>query len=394
LQQSELRQRFTESHPALGALQQKREKLLAEKAGMEKRLKALPEAEVESARLVRDVKTASELYFLLLNRAQELRVVKSGTIGNVRIVDTAVQPRRPVSPQAAPTLALALFLGLTLGVGAAFVRKALDHGVDDPDVVERATGLTVYASVPHSSTQDDLVRKLRSERTRARPVLASHDANDLAIEALRSLRTALQFSLVEAKSNVVAVVGAAPGAGKTFIAVNLAHVMGDAGKRVLVVDADLRKGRLHHYFGGERDRGLSELVAGELTLEEVLRQAPCANVEFVTTGVLPPNPSELLASERFKSVLAQLATRYDVVLLDTAPILAVTDGAIAGRLAAVAMMVLRAGSHPLREIVLAVKRFRQNGVQLNGVIMNDVRLSARSASRYAYHYQYEYRAEK
>jgi tyrosine-protein kinase Etk/Wzc len=261
-------------------------------------------------------------------------------------------------------------------------------------VVEAATGLTVYASVPHSVTQDELVRKFRRERSRARPVLADHDPKDLAIEALRSLRTALQFSLVEAKSNVVAVVGAAPGAGKSFVAVNLAHVMADAGKRVLVVDADLRKGRLHHYFGGERDRGLSELVAGELGMDQAIRRVAVGSMEYVTTGVLPPNPSELLASERFRSVLAQLSSRYDIVLLDTAPILAVTDGGIAGRLAAVTLMVLRAGSHPLREIALAAKRFRQNGVQLNGVVMNDVRLSARSASRYAYHYQYEYRSDE
>jgi tyrosine-protein kinase Etk/Wzc len=392
LQQSELRQRFTESHPALVAVRQKREKLLAEKATLEQKLKGLPEAELESARLIRDVKTASELYFLLLNRAQELRVVKSGTIGNVRIVDTAVQPRKPVSPRAAPTLALCLLLGLALGVGAAFVGKALDHGVDDPDAIERATGVPVYASVPHSATQVALVREMRRQRSRSRPVLADHDATDLAVEAIRSLRTALQFSLVEARSNVIAVVGAAPGVGKSFVAVNLAHVMADAGKRVLLVDADLRRGHLHHYLGGDRERGLSELVAGGLGVEEAVRRAPGTGVDFVTSGVLPPNPSELLASERFKSVLGQLSARYDVVLLDTAPILAVTDAAVAGRLAAVSLLVLRARSHPLREIALAAKRFRQNGVPLHGVVLNDVRLGLPTASRY--HYQYEYRTDE
>jgi tyrosine-protein kinase Etk/Wzc len=392
LQQAELRQRFTESHPVLTGLQQKREKLLGDKAALERKLKLLPEAELDSARLMRDVKTATELYFLLINKAQELRVVKSGTIGNVRIIDTAVIPHEPVSPKKLPTMALALLLGLAVGIGAAFVRKALDHGVDDPDVVERVAGIGVYASVPHSDRQDELVRQYRRERSRSRPVLAAHDATDLAIEALRSLRTALQFSLLEANSNVVAVVGAAPGAGKSFVAVNLASVLSDAGKRVLLVDADLRKGRLHNYFGGDRDRGLSELVAGEIPLDQAIRRTPNAAVDYVATGVLPSNPSEMMASERFKALVGQLAARYDIVLLDTAPILAVTDGAIAGRLAGVNMLVLRSGVHPVREIALAVKRFRQNGVRLQGAVMNDVR-NAGGRYQYSYHYQYEYRRD-
>lgn len=394
LQQSELAQRFTASHPAIAALQQKREKLLAEKAGLEQKLKGLPAAELDSARLMRDAKVASELYFLLINKAQELRVVKSGTIGNVRVLDTAVLPYKPVSPKTAPTLALSLLLGLAVGVGAAFVRKSLDHSVDDPDVVERATGVGVYASVPHSARQDELVRQVQRERSRGRPVLAADDPADLAVEALRSLRTSLQFSLLENQSRIVAVVGAAPSAGKSFVCANLACVLAGAGKRVLVLDADLRRGRMHAYFGGDRAGGLSELVAGEITPEQAVRTTSVANVSYVSTGVLPANPSELLASERFRSVVSQLASRYDVLLLDTAPILAVADGIIAGRLAGVNLLVLRAGVHPVREIALAAKRFRQNGVRLHGVVMNDVTLSARSAGKYAYHYQYEYRREE
>ncbi len=394
LQQSELGQRFTASHPVLEALRQKREKLLAEKAALEQRLKGLPEAELDSARLMRDVKVSSELYFLLINKAQELQVVKSGTIGNVRIVDTAVLPYEPVSPKTAPTLALSLLLGLAVGVGGAFVRKALDHGVDDPDVVERAAGVSVYASVPHSVKQDELLRQYRRDRTKGRPLLAAHDPADLAIESLRSLRTALQFSLLESRSNVVAVVGAAPGAGKTFVAVNLAHVVADTGKRVLVLDADLRRGRMHAYFGADRGVGLAELVAGEIAPEQAIRKTASAGVDYVATGSLPANPSELLASERFKAVVAQLAPRYDVLLLDTAPILAVVDGAIAGRLAGVNLLVLRAGVHPVREIALAAKRFRQNGVRLHGAVMNDIRHEPGRSYQYGYHYQYDYRREE
>jgi tyrosine-protein kinase Etk/Wzc len=393
LQQTELRQRFTESHPSQAALRRKQEKLLAEKAAMERKLKLLPEAELESARLFRDVKTATELYFLLVNKAQELRVVKSGTIGNVRIIDMAVLPWAPVSPKKAPTLALSLLLGLALGVGFAFVRKALDQGVDDPEVVERATGVSVYATVPHSVRQDELVRQYRRDRTLARPVLAAHDKDDLAVEALRSLRTALQFSLLEARSNLLCVGGASPNAGKSFVATNLSWVLADAGKRVVLVDADLRKGRLHHYLGGDRNNGLSDVVAGVLPLEQALRPTQIAQLHFLPTGALPPNPLDLLGSERFRGVLDDLSLRYDLVLLDTPPILAVADGAVIARLAGVNMIVLRAGRHPVREIALAAKRYRQNGVVIHGAIMNDVKLEARFSGTYAYHYQYEYKRD-
>jgi tyrosine-protein kinase Etk/Wzc len=391
MKQEELRQLFTNNHPTLSALEGKRRQLLSDKAVLESKLKAVPEAELDAARLVRDAKTANELYFLLVNKAQELRVVKSGTIGNVRIIDTAIVPQEPVAPRSAPTLALALVLGLGAGIAAAFTRRALDHGVEDPEVVEHATGVPVYAGIPHSQRQQELVREAERRRSKVRPVLATQDPDDLAMEALRSLRTALQFSLLEARSNVIAIVGAAPSAGKSFVTVNLAHALAAMDKRVVVLDGDLRRGRLHNYFAGERAGGLSEVIVGELPLDAAVRKTQHPNVHYVASGALPKNPSELLASERFRVTLEQFSSRYDLVLVDTAPVLAVTDGALIGRLAGVSMLVLRAGAHPLREIVAAVKRFRQNGVQLHGAILNDVRATSATYG-YSYHYQYEYRA--
>jgi len=391
LQRSELRQRFTESHPLLAALQQKVEKLQTDKAAVERRMKLLPEAELDSARLMRDVKTATELYFLLLNKAQELRVLRSGTIGNVRILDPAVLPEKPVAPRGGVTLALALLGGLGAGLGLAFGRKALDRGVSDPDEIERALGLAAYASVPHSARQEALHRKAGRHHPEGRPLLAAIEPADLAVESLRSLRTSLQFSLLEAGNNVVVIGGPSPSVGKSFIAANLGHLLGDAGKRVLLADADLRRGRLHLYFGGAREPGLADAIAGASALADVTRKTSSPNVDFIPTGRIPSNPSELLGSERFRQLVAQMASHYDVVLLDTAPILAVTDGALVARLAGVNMLVLRAGHHPMREVSLALKRFRQNGSTVHGAILNDVRPSMGGAARY--HYQYEYRSE-
>jgi tyrosine-protein kinase Etk/Wzc len=393
LSRSELRQRFTDQHPALRSVQEKSDKLRAERSSMEGKLRKLPEQEVTSVRLMRDVKVASELYFMLLNKAEELRVVKSGTIGNVRIVDPALLPYEPASPKKLVVLALSLTLGLVVGVGLAFGKDAMDQALKDPNTIESKTGLPVYASIPHSDREEALAR----ERTGAkgfRP-LAIEDPTDLAIESLRSLRTSLQFALVEARNNIITVGGPSPSVGKTFLSVNLAHVLANSGKRVLLVDADLRRGKIHRFFGGRRTPGVSEVVAGQHSIQDVLRTCEQPGLDVIATGKLPPNPSELLGTQGFRSFLAEASSRYDFVVVDVPPILAVTDAAIIAAAAGVNLLVLRAGQHPTREIVSALKALDNGGVRVNGAVVNDVQTSLGTRyGRYAYkyHYHYEYRS--
>lgn len=393
LNRAELRQRFTESHPALLSIKEKEEKLRAERAAMEVKMRGLPAQMLDSVRLKRDSKVASELYFLILNKAQELKVVKSGTIGNVRILDTALKPYEPVSPKKLPVLALSLLLGLAGGIGAAFGRKALHQGVEDPAEIEAETGLSVYASVPYSSKEAELTRQ-RNRPGAGPSILAAHDPGDLAIESLRSLRTALQFALVDAPNNVVTVSSPSPGVGKTFLCVNLGHVLATAGKRVLLLDGDLRRGRLHRYIEGQRTPGISEIISGQIAAPDAVRKTPHENLAFIATGKLPPNPAELVGSPRFKAFLADMSARYDLILIDAPPILAVTDGALIGRHAGVNLIALRAGQHPMREILLAIKHFSDAGVRIHGTVLNAVNLSAGRFSRASqYHYQYAYRRD-
>jgi tyrosine-protein kinase Etk/Wzc len=391
VERAELRQRFTESHPVLAAVRHKIAQLQGERTAIEAKIKQLPKAELESARLMRDVKVSNELYMSLLNKAQELRVVKSGTIGNVRIIDTAALAREPVRPKKAFTAVLALVLGLGLGVALAFARSALDRGVEDPEVIEQRLGIGVYAAVPHSPREAELERAFRRNRASSLPVLAATDRGDVAVESLRSLRTSLEFALVETGSNVVTIAGPSPGVGKSFVSVNLAAVLADTGKRVLLVDADMRKGRLHRHFGLERSPGLSDLITGAASVEQAVRSTLAKDVSLLTTGRVPPNPSELLASDRFRRIVGELSRRYDLVLIDTAPILAVTDATLVGRVAGMTLVVLRAGRHPLREIALAVKRLGQNGVRPHGFVLNDIVPRSGLGAKYSYHYQYDYR---
>ena len=392
MQSAELSQKFTDSHPFVLAMKKKMAEVEAERSALNAQIKNLPEAELNSVRLMRDVKVSNELYVLLLNKAQELQVVKSGTIGNVRILDHALTPRKPVHPKLGQTLGLALVLGLLLGVMAAFARRALSRGVEDPDLLEAATGLGVYASIPHSPVQEGYLRFTRRKQgaSGVTGVLASREPTDLAVESIRSLRTSLQFALIDAPNRIIAIGGPSPGIGKSFVSSNLAQVLADSGKRVLLLDGDMRDGHLHRVFGFERAPGLSEVIAGSKELPQALHRVS-EFLEVVTGGVIPPNPSELLMSARFRELIDRAGKTYDLVVIDTPPILAVTDGALISRLAGVTLVVLRAGQHPMREVMLALKRFAQSGVRPAGLVLNDVTRNANGGYNYGYHYQYDYR---
>ncbi len=390
LQRAELRLRFTEKHPAIRALDRKKEQLEAERDQIAARIKQLPASELDSARLMRDAKVANELYVLLLNKAQELSLVKSGAIGNVRILDPARLPRKPVRPLAGQTLGLAALLGLMLGVALAYGRNALRRGVEDPDLVEQLTGITVYSTVPFSERQRVLARSAEVNEEPLRPLLARFEPTDLAVESLRSLRTSLQFALMDSPSKVVAIAGPSPGIGKSFVAANLAQVLADAGMRVLLVDADMRRGSLHEFFGMERNPGLSDVVSGAVPLETAVSRQVSKGLDFLATGTVPPAPSELLMSIRFQALVASVSKQYDLVLLDTPPVLAVTDAALVGRHCGATLIVLRAGHHPAREISLCVKRMVQNGVRPQGFVFNDVRRHGPGFGAYSYHYHYDY----
>jgi tyrosine-protein kinase Etk/Wzc len=392
-QLADLRQRFTENHPAVIAIQQKLARMQAQRAQLDEEMGALPKNELDSLRLTRDVKVASELYVLVLNKAQEIKVARSGVVGNVAVLDAAEVAKGPSRPQRQMVLSLALLLGLGLGVGVALVRKAFSEGAVDPDEIEARTGLPVFVMVPHSDLEVRMDREARRVAGAFRNALAEAAPEDLAIEGLRSLRTALQFALVEARNNVIALGAPAPAVGKSFVSVNLAHLLAAAGRKVLLVDGDLRRGRLHRYFSLERGPGLSEAVSGSVPLEQVLRRTGVERLDVLTTGRIPPNPAELLASHRFQHLLAAASQRYDLVIVDTPPVLAVTDPALVARHAGVNLLVLRAGAHSVQEIALAVKHLGQAGVRVQGAILNEVQSMGGRYGRARYH-RYEYRSER
>ena len=395
----ELRGRFTESHPVIIATDKQIARLKEQLKAINKKIELLPETQRVIVRLSSDVQVSTELYTTMLNNAQTLRVAKSGTIGNVRIIDEAVLPMKPIKPKKSLIVMVSFILGLMIGIAWVFIRKALHRGIEDPDQIEKQLNIPVYASIPHSDVQAKLSAKLSKS---LKPevdqpyILALSHKEDLAIESLRSLRTTLHFAFLEAQNNIIMITGPSPGIGKTFVAINLAVVLADAGKKILLIDADLRKGLTHQSLGLDRENGLSDLISNSISLEQAVRHIATANIDYISTGSIPPNPSELLLHERFEQLLKTLAKQYDHIIIDTPPILAVTDAGIIGRVASATLMVVKAGQHPLRELEQCTKRLAQSGVTMKGIVFNDLpENSSRYGAGYGYgKYVYRYNYQK
>jgi tyrosine-protein kinase Etk/Wzc len=369
-QRIEMTQRFAESHPAVVALTSQIASLQVQQDQFNKHVMTLPDTEQSALRLLRDVRVDTELYTNLLDSAQQLRIVKAGQVGNVRVVDYAVAEDSPVKPKRVIVIALAAVLGLIAGTAAAFVKRALFGGIEHSEEIEQALGLPVYATVPHSEAQVRLNQGVRRGRS-GHHVLASAASHDVAIEGIRSLRTALQFGLLDVSNNVLVITGPRPEVGKSFMSVNLAAVLASGGKRVMLIDADMRRGDVHGYFGVSRQPGLSDAIAG-LDIESAVLHDLLPGLDVLPKGSLPPNPAELLMSERFKTMLEYFSSRYDIVIVDTPPVLAVTDAALIGRHAGATLLVVRHGRHPMAEILESANRLRNGGVTLKGVLFTDV----------------------
>ncbi|NRO95819.1 polysaccharide biosynthesis tyrosine autokinase [Paraburkholderia sp. NMBU_R16] len=369
-QRADLSQRFTANHPAVAALDAQIAQLQGSQGQMSKNVAQLPDTEQTALRLLRDVRVDTELYTNLLNSAQQLRVVKAGQVGNVRVVDFAETPDQPVWPKRYIVILIGLGGGLFLGIVAAFVKKALYGGVERADEIENAIGVPVFAVVPRSGLQLRLQQNVMMRR-QGLHVLAAQSPQDIAVEGVRSLRTTLQLSLDQARNNIVMLTGSRPDAGKSFLSVNLAALVASAGKRVLVIDGDMRRGEVHSHFGVRHQPGLSDVLRGAEPASVIQREV-LPGLDVLTKGTLPSHPSELLMSERFRDLLDALSRHYDLVIIDTPPVLAVTDSTVIGKYAGTSLLVVRYGRHPIAEIVETAKRLETGGVNLQGVLLTDV----------------------
>jgi len=394
--EAEVSQLFTKDHPTYRALLEKRKTLEGEQAQLNKKISGMPQTQQEILRLTRDVQSGQEIYMQLLNRQQELGISKASTVGDVRIIDNAQTANAPVAPKKMLIIAASLILGLFVSVGLVLLKALLHHGIENPDQLEEL-GMNVYASVPLSDWQrkkDTEALARRGSKVKTDPhetLLALGNPTDLSIEAIRSLRTSLHFAMMEAKNNILMITGASPGIGKTFICANLATLVAKAGQRVLFIDGDMRRGYTHELLGADNKSGLSNVLSGKTEFSPALIQQGVYGFDFLPRGQVPPNPSELLMHRRMGELLDWASKNYDLVLIDTPPILAVTDASIIGKLAGTSLMVARFEANTTKEVDVSFKRFAQNGIEIKGVILNAVVRKAANAYGYGYdYYAYDY----
>lgn len=360
--ESDISQKFTRDHPTYKSLLEKRKALLQEQERLNSQVQKMPKTQREILRMTRDVEVTQHIYTLVLNKIQELSVVRAGTVGNVRIIDQAQRHDAPIKPKKSLIVVLAMLLGGMLSTAVVLVMNAFHQGMTSEEELE-SRGLICYATVPNAKP-----KKRYSRAVTPWQLLAVEQPADLAIEALRGLRTSLHFLMSEASNNVLMLTSATAGVGKTFIATNLAVVAAHAGQRVLLIDADMRRGRVHEAFGFEKINGLADFLLGHWS--DVIQPTKVANVDVVVRGTTPRQPSELLLSQLFAEFIHEAKAIYDLIIIDTPPVLAVTDANVVGTYAGTTLLLARFKQSTSKEMEVAFSSLNRTGVKVRGCVFN------------------------
>ncbi len=387
LKQAELERKYTHKHPRLLALATQKANLQQQKNRALSQSSKLPKKQQVLLRLEQQLKIKSEIYIDVLNKIQGFKMAEAGTVGNVYILDSAVTHDTQISPKPAMILAIAAMLGALLGIAITFIKQALKTTIEDAESLEIATNLPVYITVPRA-------KKMKKTKVRQQELLRITEPHDPAIESLRSLRTSLRFAMIESDNNIVMISGTSPAAGKSFISSNLSAVIADSGQRVLLIDADIRKGYLADIFKRTLSPGLSEYIANNVPLNDVIQTTEIEGLDLITCGQSVPNPSELLMHNNFERLLQQVSAQYDLVLLDTPPIHAVTDPVIIGKHAGVIFLVIKYQFNTLTEVQDALKVLSNSGIPAKGFILNNVEPRAQKYAYGEYSYDSYYAAGK
>ncbi|MGW1372128.1 polysaccharide biosynthesis tyrosine autokinase, partial [Providencia hangzhouensis] len=361
----EIQQLYTRNHPAYQSLLDKRQQLLREKEKISKNIQKLPNTQQEIVRLTRDVEAEQAIYAQLVAKQQELSVLNSGITADVRIIDSAESQPKPVAPKKSLIVALATILGFIIGCAYVIAREFFNNKIKSTEDID-ALGVNVYATIPFSAYEKKLI-----EAGNKSP-LAIENPADTAVEAIRSLRTSVYFSVMNQGNNLVMVTSASPGVGKSFVTSNMAVVLANAGKKVLLIDTDLRKGRLHKAFGLNNKAGLSEYLSQQSLESPTIHANVIENLDVICRGKNVTHSSELLMGERFKQLLDKVKNQYDIVVIDTAPILAITDSAIIGKYVGTSLLIAFYGVNTVKDVDLSLKRFKQNDIEITGVILNGI----------------------
>lgn len=377
--QLELSSKYKDKHPLLQNIQKKIENFEVQKSTLHMQLNKLSDTKKKLLHLNRQVKISTDTYTQLLSKTQELEleIVRAGTSKSIKIIDAAEVNYTPRNnSKTSLIIVLATLLGFITSSATVLVFKFVRSKVERSADIE-SIGLPVFSVIPYSELQNKY-QKLKNEQF----ILSIENSEQLTLESLRALRTNLHFAMVENKNNIVMISGPAPDVGKSFIAKNLATVVAQSNKKVLLIDSDLRKGRLHKNFMVDNNVGLSDYLSENTTYDKIVHQSAVTNLDIIPKGTLPPNPSDILMSPKLESLIEHVKGDYDLVIIDTPPILTVTDPMIIGKYACATMIVARYNETSIKEMTIVKQRFKQHGININGVILNGSKIKRNSKYTY------------
>lgn len=346
----------------------------------------LNQKQIEYNVLKREVETNRSLYESLLKRVKETGVTEGLTASNIMVVDPARVPDKPIKPRIALNILLAVISGLTLGLGLAFFFDYLDNTVKSPEEVER------YLSIPLLGVVGRFKKAAKNPAGGGGELPAFSEPKSNISEGFRSLRTNLLFTSAESEKRVLLITSTATLEGKTVVAANLAVAFAQTGKKVLLIDADMRKPRIHGLFNLERSPGLSEALVGKEKLSSVINDTEISDLKVITCGTIPPNPAELLASKNMKVLIEEAKVYFDTIIIDSPPVMSVTDPVELATLSDGAVMIIKTASTPRPAIQMAIQQLSDVGAKVLGCVLNDVDFKREGYyySYYQYYYKYSY----
>ena len=359
---------------------------------------------LELLRLQRSSEVYQNVYNVLLQKAEEERMRGASNAAGIKIVDIARRPESPIPKNETRYYLIGVMLGLALGIGLALLLEFNDTTIKSNEDVERYLGVSILGTIPHivHNKKEDIQIRRRSAKSKTamtvvqypRQILNFAGDDSVITESYRSLRTNLSFVSPDRPLHAVVVTSAGPGEGKSLTTANLATAYAQMGKKTLLVDTDLRRPVIHHFFSMKREPGFSDLFIENPDYSHAIRPSGRENLDVITAGIFTPNPAELIGSHKMMQHIEYFKKNYDMVFFDTPPIVAVTDATLLGKKVDGVLLVIKS-HHSDREFVSrALTTLRNVGVKVWGAILNDIDLTHRYSAYGYYKYYYHYYKSK
>ena len=409
LKRADITTYYTNEHPLVIQINEQLSVLNARKQQIDNTISALPEVQREFLTLSEDVNIDREIYLTILKNYEQLKIVKAGEVSDARIIDLPINTNRTITPKKQLIMMLSTLAGALLGALLVFIMHLLRNVVKDPERIESKTGVPVIATIPRSA----VLSRLSTNKKAAPRMLAHVDNSSLSYEAIKSLRTKLILSMPAVnpgrqKAKVLLLTGESPGVGKSLISANLAEVFAQLNKKVLLIDADMRMGELHKVFGMSQYDGLADYLllddnslqlsksadaqimndVSDFGIGNFIHSSDIDHIDFMPRGKHPSDPESLLISEKFDTLLTGLKSQYDYIIIDSPPLLAASDAMVLAQHADKVLMVTRYDASMEKQLIYAIKQMYESNIQVDGIILNDVKQGL--MSKYRYHYRYAY----